>query len=657
MVKLTESQKTAVSNTSGITLINSSAGSGKTSVFTARIANLIKNEGIPAESILGLTFTNEAAESMKKKLGKIVGKQKAKEVPLSTFHSFAYRFLKSRFAAEYIDKKIVPNWWKLQTAYDIVGEKSYRNEVGQDLNLKAGELLGFISYQKANGVRPNERVVIDTNVAYVENIDRSELQTAFNTYCKLAKNARVIDFDDMLLDFFYKLLENSDIVAELQSKYKYVMVDEFQDTNYINMEILKLITNDNLFVVGDFRQGIYSFINANINNILKFKETFPSAQLVELQSNFRSTNNIVQICNDVIAASPVGSYKEFSEQISASGESGEPIRFNLYNNDGLESRDVCETINDLLESNSDLTYDDFCILCRTNAQLGDYESKLADMDIPADVSCTRSFFDRKEIADLLAYSTHTIMPSDDMSLRRIVNSPNRFIAKAAIAKLDEYAFKKQITMEDAMVQMDSGKNRSRLLGIVDTFEDLREVADKMNASKFLKLIYKKTRYDEFLSQKTTSHTDYMIKKESIDRLFEMAKKFTTIEKFLGHISVIQSNNKKSENAVHLMTVHASKGLEFDTVFVPSVTAKNYPHEMNPNVEEERRLLYVALSRAKNRLYVSSTVFMANKQETVKTSPFLEDIATEALARARQTVVRGSLKASFTYRSSRQLVQN
>lgn len=642
-MKLTEHQLDAVKSVDGNILIHAGGGAGKTAAFTARIANLIANEGVSPEEILGLTFTKEAAENMRKRLKKLIGKKKSDKVHLSTFHSFAYGLLKQNFPHRYEDKTIIKDWFKMSKLYDIVAKPNRSNNIGLSLPIKAGELGSFISYQKANMIKQGMNVLIDDNVSYVSYVDPALLQSAFDTYCEATKNARVLEFDDMLVDVYYELKNNEEFLNNIKSRYKYVMVDEFQDTNTVNMEILKLITDNNLFVVGDFRQGIYGFINANINNILDFKNTFSDVKLVELQENFRSTNNIVGFANKVISTSPVDKYKQFSEQIGARKIEGNPIRIKLYEGEYNEAMDICDEIIDLVD-NQDKSYNDFAILSRTNTQLGFYESMLADNDIPADVSSSRSFFDRKEISDILYYAEHVVNPEDDMSLRRIINSPSRYISKAIISDLDKYSYKNNITLEAALSRMEVSNAlvKKNLLSLQELFEQLRKNSDSMTAGKFLRHIYKHTRYEQHLQKTAKTSSELIMKTEAVEKLFELSKKFPNIRAFLGHVSIIRSNNNSgSKDGVKLMTVHAAKGLEFEHVYIPYATADNFPHEMNSDIEEERRLFYVATSRAKNEMTISAPMF--TKTAPLNLSPFLVDVVGSEILDLRKSIIRGEKK--------------
>lgn len=630
-MKLTKNQKKAVHSTEGNVLVHAGSGAGKTAVFTARIVNLIANEKVDPSTILGMTFTNEASGNMRDRLGTIIGKKRAKAVNLTTFHSFAYGILKNRYSSEYRNKAIMKGWWKMQKLYDIVGEPRNGNNVGLNLPCKGGDLGSFISYQKANMVREGMSIIMKDE--FEEYGTEEQLQNAFNTYCELVRNARVIDFDDMLVDLYYKLLEDEDLLFDLKDEYRYVMVDEFQDTNSVNMEILKLITDNNLFVVGDFRQGIYGFINANIDNILTFTDTFEDVELIELRDNFRSTDNIVGFANKIIAKSPIEKYKKFDEQVASRGVKGEGVEVKVYTDEFTEVNAIAKKIKKEAENGMD--FNDFAILTRTNAQIGFFESMFADFNIPLDVSSSKSFFDRKEIADILSYAEHALKPEDDMSMRRIVNAPSRYVSKKIINELDEFSYNNELPFEESCKRMDCGRATTNILKLVNLFEDLREGIDGKNASVLLREIYHKTGYYNHIAKTSPTASDLLIKEESIERLFDIAKKFANIKSFLAHVSVVKNNSGKNKDGVKLMTVHASKGLEFPFVFLPSVTSDNFPHDMNPDVEEERRLFYVASSRAMNDMHISLPVFQPSGSSTFQPSPFLRDVMGEELDVARK----------------------
>jgi len=635
---LTKTQARAVKYLKGNALINAGAGSGKTTVTTARIMNLIANENVEPSRILALTFTKEATENMRSRLAEKIGKKRAGDVAISTFHSFAYGIMRQKFPQTYKNKTIMQGWWKMSKLYDIVSPPTNSNPIGLKMLIKAGDLGSFISYQKANMIKAGMDVIIDTErMPFLLSETRLSLQTAFDTYCEHVEYAKLIDFDDMLVDFYYKLVDHENFRQSMEDSYDYIMVDEFQDTNSINLEIIKLISNNNLFVVGDFRQGIYGFINANIDNILNFNEMFDNVETIELQENFRSTKNIVDFANKIIEVAPVEKYKKFKEQLPARSDVGDKVAVSIYTDEYSEVTGIAEKIVEKVDS-GEMEHNDFAVLTRTNAQIGFFESEFANMGIPVDVSTSRSFFDRKEIADLLAYAAHAVDEDDDMSIRRIMNSPNRFISKAVISQIDEYAYNHDMNFERACSTMDAGKSSTNVRGVVQTFAKLREHLD-MNASKFLKSIYYTTKYEYHLEKTSSTHSDLQMKIDAIEKLFDMALKFASIKTFLGHVSVIKSNSGKNKDGVKLMTVHASKGLEFDYVFAPSATSDNYPHDMAQEVEEERRLFYVLCSRPKNTLELSFPVYTP-KSEPLKISPFLLDVMGENLEKQRKFVLTG-----------------
>lgn len=622
-MKLTENQKKAVSFLDGNALINAGSGAGKTSMLTARVANLIGNKRVEPNRILALTFTKEATQNMRDRLQSTIGDD-AKDVHIYTFHSFAYRIMRSKFPSMYKNKTIMQGWWKTRKMYDIVGERTSNNSLGLGLNIRAGDLEQFISYQKSNMIKGNMNVIIDTEkFPFLEMETRENLQMAFNSYCEQVEYARLIEFDDMLVDFYYKLKENEVFLDSVKGSYDYILVDEFQDTNSINLEIIRLISENNLFVVGDFRQGVYGFINANIDNILDFADTFPNVETIELQENFRSTDSIVNFANDIIEVAPVPSYKKFGKQIPARGVEGESVKVNFYQNDLDETISIGRKIQEMVESEG-YNYNDFAILYRTNAQLGIYESEFTHMEIPVDVSTSYSFFDRKEISDILSYALHSINPEDDMSMRKVINSPNRFISNAIVSEIDEYSYKNNMTFEEGCSHYESGKYKGRLDSFVSLFQNIREDMD-MNASQFLKRIYSLTGYESFINKtaKTTSELD--AKLDSIHRLFEISKRFSSVGSFLTHVEIVKQNGKKNDNGVKLMTAHGSKGLEFDHVFIPSVVMGNYPHDMNTDYEEERRLFYVACTRAKETMTLSIPIYSSDGNGLYEPSPFLTDM--------------------------------
>lgn len=634
-MKLTESQLKAVKAKEGNFLVHAGSGSGKTSSFVARIANLIMNENVSPSSILGLTFTREAAENMRTRLTDLVGESFAKMVHLSTFHSFAYGFMKENFPSHYNNKSLMKSWWKIKTIYDIHKEL--------ELDVDPHVFQDCISLQKTYMIREGEDIHMDGETVTKDNFH--ELQRGYNLYCKRTREARLYEFDDMLVDLYYSLKNNKELKDKITSQYQYVMVDEFQDTNHANMMLLKEITDNNLFVVGDFRQGIYSFINADVNNILNFQDEFEDVTLVELNENFRSTNQIVDFANDIINSSPVEKYKQFHNQIPAREIDKEKVKMTVFPDESKEIESIIERVNEL-RSEHGLEYKDFAIILRTNNQLAEYESVFADHSIPVDVSTSKSFFDRREIVDLLSYAQHVIDPDNDISINRIMNTPNRYISNKVIADVATYAFDKDVSYEDAARQVNMGRYTSNIRKVPELFDKLREELDNMSTSNFLQYICDKSGLVEHIEKTALNTIDAEMKTGAIDKLIGLSKKFSDLEAFLGHVEIIKKNNGKNANGLKLMTVHASKGLEFPVVFLPSLTNNNFPHDMNGNVEEERRLFYVASTRAKDHMEISAPLFANNDGHTYDISPFIEDVTDVNLGEIRRSVMRDNTPQTF-----------
>lgn len=648
-MKLTDEQLQAVNVKEGNVLINASFGSGKTSVFVARIANLIKNHNVDSKDILGLTFTRNAAENMRARLSKVIGKDKAEKVYLTTFHSFALSMLK-RYTSDYTNIKIVEPWFENQVANDIVKPRSYNNKDGQDLGVNAGTFLDFVSYQKSRMVRKGDKVIIDHGTPLFAEWERDKLQNGYNTYCTRLENAHKKSFDDMLLNFYYLLLFNDEVREGIKYQYKYIQVDEFQDTSLINMEILKLISNNNIYVVGDINQSITGFQGAEIGNILSFSEEFEDVKTINLKDNFRSTAKIIDICNDLLqyrgADSPLN---QFGKQVPARSIEGEPVRVSVYNNIQHETQDVVDKIEDMMDKDKSLTYNDFAIISRTNNGLLSFENELSNREIPVIISSGRSFYDRREIDDLLSYA-RLYLGEDDDSFRKVANRPNRFIANTMLRDLEEYAFNNVETLEEsARGDFDAGKHTSGLNRFLYKIDDIRDIESPRNAEQLLRSIYQITGYHSFMESKTMSMSELADKEESIDSLMITARGFKSIEQFLTYISIVKENQRKNDDGVTLTTVHSAKGLEWKICFVIGVTDNNYPHKMlaSEDKDEELRLLFVAMGRAKDRLFISLPMY-DGLDDVKEVSRFIQPLFGDKLLQAKNKVLGGVEKSEFDY---------
>lgn len=649
-MKITESQLEAIKVKEGNVLINASFGSGKSFSFISRIANLIANEKVNPKNILGLTFTRDAAENVRTRLAKALGELTAKQVLLTTFHSFAYRSLRSNYP-EYNSITIAESWFENQVAQDIVNRGDGKNKDGHNLGINSGLFLDFVSYQKTHMVRQGYPIIVDNGTPYVSGISKDTLQSAFNTYCQRMVNAKKMSFDDMLLDFYYKLLEDYSLLDSTQRQYKYILVDEFQDTSLINMEILKLIGDNNIYAVGDLQQSIYSFQGAEVGNILAFKDEFENVKTITLKENFRSTSKIVDACNDLLQyRGPDSPLNQFGKQIPARNIEGEDVSIAVYNDEFVEARSITDDIIYRMEQNPDLKYTDFCIISRTNNGLLPFESELSASNIPVIMSSGGSFYDRREIDDLLSYAKLYLGDNDD-AFRKVANRPNRYLANSMLRDLEEYAYEHDITVEQSVFDgFDAGRYTTNLNRFMYVIEDIRDIKAS-NAEKILREIYKIIGYQRFIEEKALSNSEIIVKKDAIERLFINARKFKSLDAFLSYVEVVKQNVKKADEGVILSTAHSAKGLEWDTVYVVNATDSNYPHEMllNEDKDEELRLLFVALGRAKNKLQISMPVY-SGKSEFYEPSRFLVGMLGDELKQAVSNVSSGVEEVVFSYNS-------
>ena len=437
----------------------------------------------------------------------------------------------------------------------------------------------------------------------------------------------------------------------LRDKYKYILVDEFQDTSVINLEILKLLENNNLYVIGDVDQSVYSFINAEVGNIINFIDDFENVEVISLPHNFRSTQKIIDICNDLLKKyrDPDHPLNRFEKQISGRGIDGDDVKVVVYNDEFIEARDIVEDIKRRKEADPSLEYKDFCIMSRTNNGLLAFENELSISEVPVTLSSGGSFYDRKEIDDLLSYAQLYVGENDD-AFRKVANRPNRYLANSMLRDLEEYAFNKNLSLEQAVEKgFDAGRYKTNLYRFLGTIEEIREIKQK-NAEKILREIYYVTNYKYFIQDKAMTNSEVIIKEDAINRLFESAKKFSSIQNFLNYVAVVKSNAKDEKDGVILSTAHSAKGLEWDVCYVVGVTDNNYPHAMllSEDKDEELRLLFMALGRAKNHLQISLPVFEMGATKTYEPSRFIEPLLKDDLNEAWSEVISGKEKAEFYY---------
>lgn len=614
---LNEAQQEAVTNHKGPALVIAGAGSGKTRVLTYRIAYLL-SMGVSPSRILALTFTNKAANEMKERIAAMVSADLARNLWMGTFHSLFARML--RREAEVLG---FPSNF---TIYDTIDSRSLVKTIVRELNLdekiyKPAEVFGRISAAKNNLVTPD--VYLGSGEFQVRDqiSRRPRLGEVYDRYVKRCKHFGAMDFDDLLLQTNLLFRDHPAVLDKYREAFDYVLVDEYQDTNYSQYLIVKKLSelHRNLCVVGDDAQSIYSFRGARIENMLNFKNDYPDYRIFKLEQNYRSTQTIVKAANSVIKRNR----GQISKEVFSKNENGEPIRVVKAKDDREEGYLVAGHISDL-RFREQLEHKDFAILYRTNAQSRIFEESLRRMNIPYKVYGSLSFYQRKEIKDLLAYFRITVNPRDDESLKRIINYPMRGIGKTTVDKLNGYAEKLDSHIWDVLTHLDQvnlGFNKgtlNKLQGFTRMIKSFRQRLPEMEAFDLAYTIASETGIIRDLqSDKTPENVSRF---ENIEELLNGIKVFTddperegdmNLGNYLQEVTLMTDADQEKEedkNRVTIMTIHSAKGLEFKHLIIAGVEEELFPSQMsidNPkDLEEERRLFYVALTRAEKSAIIT-----------------------------------------------------
>ena len=649
---LNEMQQKAVLHKDGPLMIIAGAGSGKTKVLTTRITHLMAAHNVDAFNILALTFTNKAAAEMKERIAHILGNTEARNLYIGTFHSVFARILRTE-----APKIGYPNNF---TIYDTEDAKSVIKTVINELNLddkqyKPNTVYSRISAAKNALVGPADYA----NDYHLQQEDakanRPMLGQIFVAYANRCFKNGAMDFDDLLIKM-YELLKNyPDALSKYQRKFKYILIDEYQDTNPAQYEIIKLLgaMHENVCVVGDDAQSIYSFRGATIENILQFKKDYDDVAIVKLEQNYRSTKNILHIANQVI-----GNNKgQIEKVLFTDNAEGEKIKLVRTLTDNEEGKMVADTIQEQ-RLRYHLANKDFAILYRTNAQSRSFEEALRRMGIPYRIYGGISFYQRKEIKDLLAYLRFIVNTNDDEALKRIINYPARGIGKTSMEKVALYANEKNIHMWEVLCNAAMFGFKSGALESIDNFvitiKMFQSELTKQNAYDLAVLVGKHSNIvKELFNDKTT---EGLARYENVQELLNSIKEFIEtplneedgevgdkgLGTYLQQISLLTDADADSdENAdtVKLMTIHAAKGLEFPMVFVAGLEETLFPNAMSINtreeLEEERRLFYVAITRAKAKLVLSyaNARYRFGQLQQNDSSRFLEEIPEEYIERS------------------------
>ena len=602
-------QDQALHHVEGPLLILAGAGSGKTRVVTHRIAYLIDEIGVNPYNILAITFTNKAAGEMRERVDSLVGFG-AESIWVSTFHSLCVRIL--RRWSERLD------YDRSFTIYDTDDQKSVVKEVVKYLQLDPKMypekmLLGEIARAKEKFIAPHEY-----DIQAQGNFRKMQIARVYSEYQKRLRSNNALDFDDLL----YKTVElfqfHPDVLDYYQERFRYIMVDEYQDTNHIQFLMIKMLAAKyrNLCVVGDDDQSIYKFRGANIYNILNFEQEYPDAVVIKLEQNYRSTSNILQAANGVISHNQGRKDKK----LWTTAEAGEPVHFAQYENEYQEAEMVTDKII-RISAKEQAEYSDFAILYRTNAQSRIFEEKLLMRNIPYKLVGGTNFYSRKEIKDLICYLKTIANGSDDLAVKRVINVPKRGIGATTVGKIEEYARMREMSFMDALLEAEGIPGLGKAVAKLEPFTNLIcEMRRKLEAGEAIIDVYReildRTGYKEELILEHTPESQARL--ENIAELENKIAKYEeeaeepTLEGLLEEIALVADVDSldESDNRVVLMTMHSAKGLEFPYVFIGGMEERLFPSGMAVSeedeeaIEEERRLCYVGITRAKKELYLS-----------------------------------------------------
>ena len=673
---LNESQKIAVENIYGSSMVIAGAGSGKTRVLTYRIAHMIE-QGVDPFNILALTFTNKAAREMTERIGKIVGASEAKNISMGTFHAVFSKIL--RYNSDRIG---FPSNF---TIYDTQDSKSLIKDIIKEFNLddkayKPSLVFGIISSAKNNLISPEEYAENEELTQANKQSRIPEIKHIYMRYANRCQKAGAMDFDDLL--YFTNVLLNNfpDVLHYYQQKFKYILVDEYQDTNYAQYLIVKKLAAayENICVVGDDAQSIYSFRGANIKNILNFKEDYPDFKLFKLEQNYRSTKNIVEAANSIIKKNKDQIFKN----VWTDNNQGEKIKVLRTLTDNEEGRTIANKIYDL-KQNSVPSYNDFVILYRTNRQSRSFEESLRKLNIPYKISGGLSFYQRKEIKDLLAYFRLTANPHDEEAVKRVINYPKRAIGKTSIENLMISANNYNVSLWEVMSDFDqypcdiNNGTKQKIYDFVTMINSFGAELNKVNAYDLAYRIATSSGILGELILEKEKGPEEVERLQNIEELLAGIQEFVTTSEsdefksladFMIDVALLtDADQDKTEerNHVSLMTIHASKGLEFPHVYIVGLEENLFPSQLVLNtrseLEEERRLFYVAVTRAmiSCSLSYASSRYTWGQVVSCEPSRFIDEIDPNYLTfdspprGTGRSLMNGNFERSFSNGLSRQ----
>lgn len=604
---LNDKQQEAVEYMAGPLLILAGAGSGKTRVLTYKIAYLLEKEIVKPWQILAITFTNKAAKEMKERIEALVG-QVSNDMWLGTFHSVCVRILKREIE--------LLGYTRDFNIFDEIDKEKVIKEVMKKLNID--EKVYPVGLIKSEISKAKE--AMKDEVAYQKDamgdFRKEEIAKVYNMYQETLKKNNSIDFDDIIMLTVQLFLENPDRLLYYQNKFNYILVDEYQDTNKSQFLLISMLSSatGNICVVGDESQSIYGFRGADISNILNFEQEFPNAKIVKLEENYRSTQNILNAANEVIK----NNKSKIDKQLWTQNEEGDKIEYKTLNNEYEEVEYVVDEIDDICRKEHE-NYSNFAVLFRTNAQARVLEEVFMKAGTPYKLIGGIKFYARKEIKDIISYLKLIQNTNDNIALKRIINEPKRGIGNTALDKLDALSSEKGMSIFEFIQDSNNlvgFRSAGNIMSFRDMINDLIKEKDKIKVSELIKKTLKDSGYEDMLNSEGTKETeirfDNLMEFIGVAIEFENENAENSLGDFLDSIALVSDvdNLDESTDAVTLMTMHSAKGLEFDNVFLVGMEEGLFPSkrsiEEDAQTEEERRLCYVAITRAKKHLFITNT---------------------------------------------------
>lgn len=625
--KLNDKQREAAVHKDGPLLILAGAGSGKTSTMTCRIAHLILEEGVSPYNILAVTFTNKAAGEMRERVEQLIGNTSG--MWIMTFHSACLRIL--RMNCEIL------GYGRDFAVYDPADQKAVVKSIIKEKNLDSKKYppayyLSIISSCKNSGMSAEDYINTEG-----ENFRTKPVYEVFSAYQSILKKNNAMDFDDLLLNTVRLFEADEAVLLKYQNRFRYIMVDEYQDTNRIQYRFIKLLAQEhnNLCVVGDDDQCIYQWRGADISNILDFEKDFPGTRVIKLEQNYRSCSNILDAAHSVIKNN-----MRKDKKLWTSAEAGSKVSYYRADDERDEAEYIAREI-DMLKS-PEYRYSDFAVLYRTNAQSRTFEEALSKRDIPYRVLGGLRYYDRKEIKDMIAYMRLVANPADSLSLARIINEPKRGMGAKSLAKLQTLAEVRgqslfEVLCDEEIVAGLSAKSRPLVRELVECIQKYSNEKQNLRVSDIYDGMLKSSGYYDALKSANTVEAEGRIENilefKSVIYDMEAEDSNISLSEFMERLALLSDidNHDETEDAVVLMTLHSAKGLEFPVVFMPGMEDGLFPgwraFENPEGIEEERRLCYVGMTRAKQRLFMTSANLrtMYGRTDFTRESQFVREI--------------------------------